>query len=191
MKHFAALAIALSISLGASAASFNDCILDGLKGVSSNVAAWMIKKACEEKQEADRLSRLASLAREYGDTLAEGSVELSEDYELENPGIGMFAVTNRTSAPRRSVTYLRLIVAPIEEGGHICSWHHARSYAYSLKLKPAATKLVRVLIDSKHVCARVKEVRGREPSLFDISLASPEIPMPRDPFSDPSLRPAP
>lgn len=177
----------LTLGLGLSpvpvlAFDLNDCIINGMKGVSSDIAARQVRYACDQKSKEYKQQRLELLAREFGEVVDVDTVEGGKFYEVEAPGFYSMLYTNKSA--EMTVTFLRVEVVPAPGGpGTNCDMTKRRVFAYKVSIKPgASTKLI---YPSAHPsnCVTPLVVLARVPSWKDISFSSSARPSEKDPFA--------
>lgn len=158
-----------TVQIPSYAEDLDTCLINGLKGVSSDMAAKMVRQACENRVGAQRKQQLAA---KYGERV---DVELDHMQTVYDRAISAskvtFAVKNNS---QQTVLYAELgMSAPTGKGD--CPWTHTRKWLYQVKIKPDATALLVVpdgasLFDKAgRTCMTARAVRAREPSLLDIS----------------------
>lgn len=149
----------------AAAFSYDDCILNGLKGVSGDAAAVLVRKACESKRDAAADARERAIRDEYGDELSlqQLSMLVVESWDRASvPGSIIVRVVNHSG---QTVRYVRLEAADqISDRCGVVS-----SHAYRLNLAPGEVGLLRIpkRVSSDQLCARISYARAREPSWQD------------------------
>lgn len=154
--------------------SYDDCILAGMKGVSTPYAATMVRTACENK-------RYEALDRQYGAKLNSHPVEISEVAGMAD-GIATVYASNRSR--NTTVTYLRLSV--LLGYDQLLLGHDSPDFAYKLLLKPGnKMALTFPLQGQTKPRVFVQQVRGRESKWNDFSIASSASPMSSDPVPVP------
>ena len=177
------VAICLGLAVGA-AHSFdlNDCIINGMKGVSSDAAARQVRYACDQKHKAFKQERIEQLLKEFGEPLDVEVIEAGKYYEVEEPGFYSTQYSNKSN--EKTVTFIRLEVVPAPGGaGTSCDFTKRRVHAYKVTLKPrAAMKLVYPSPYPSN-CVNALAVLGRAPSWMDVSLSSAARPSNKDPFA--------
>lgn len=179
---FVALAVAI-IQDCAFAFSMNDCILEGMKGVSSDIAARMVKQACEEKANEARQKNVAALVKEFGDPIAPESVSLAANYSRESGRHVSIQATNNVKNGDQTIRYIKLSVAPVEDG--FCATWKRTVFAYKLTLTPGSSiKLQASAPNTEDVCFEILAVRGTSAGWSDFSIAGTIEPMGKDPFAD-------
>ena len=146
-----------------------DCLLNSLKGVSSDTAARMVRQACESKVAEGRVNRLIE---KHGQRT---TATLSIDDWNSWGGSAAQAVISNTA----SLTALLIEVSlskPDSQGK--CTAPPARKELYRTKLKPGSTGTFSIpdvsplISKTGSICIDAVMVRGRQPSPFDISIGS-------------------
>lgn len=152
------------------AEDLDSCLISGLRGVSSDVAARMVRQACENKIDNQRRQ---SLLMKYGEALDSELTYVAYESDYSKNSLKV-TVRNDLS---RTVTYAELgISMPTAKGE--CPYLHTRKYLYAVKVKPgASTDLIvpeGTSLQSKEfrICVTARAVRGREPSILDISIGA-------------------
>lgn len=163
--------VALIAHGAAGAGEVDDCILNGLKGVSSDAAARIVKQACERKVAAARADRLIN---KYG---AKVDVQLSVEDWNRWASTGLRATLRNTSS--LTATLVEVSLSKPDSQGK-CTAPPARKELYGVKIRPGSngTFLVRdissVMDKTGGICIDAIMVRGRQPSTFDVSVGSVE-----------------
>lgn len=167
--------------------SLNDCILNGVKGVSSDVAARLVRKACEDKQEEHRQQRGNALKQEYGELIDTASVVKAKFFNTESAGFASIEITNSARSPERTLTYVKLSVMPAAGDNQPCDPQREARYSYKLTLKPGTSINLVFPSDAKAICTSIEAARGRPTAWKDFSLSGSVKPLDKDPFADPAL----
>lgn len=118
---------------------YDDCIISGMKGVSSDLAAKLVATACKRKaydeRERKRLSfGVAIDSRYYG---------LNESPSLDSDGLYSQEFENRHSS--QTIAYVVLSVSEVQSDSpnkskySLESFRWSRAYYYKLALKPGRT----------------------------------------------------
>lgn len=178
--HIGIIAAVVAASGYASEVSINDCMLNGLKGVSGDIAASLVRKSCEGKQEEHRRATVAALRQEYGELISRDSVQLSEPVGADVNGLATVAVTNRTNAPGKTLTYAKLVTYANNGAGNCDGSRAPVWHSYKLTLKPGSTAKLIFPSGGPTPCVFIETVRGKPPTWRDISLAGSVKPMPAD-----------
>lgn len=164
---------ALGVHLGAAALDVDDCVLNGLKGVNSDAAARMVRQSCENKVVNQKRQQLST---KYGGKIDEKLALDNWDVDYANKTV---KVTVRNDL-QQTVTYAELsISSPMGNGS--CPYPVNRKHLYAVKIKPGSRVVLVVpggtsLIskDGRTSCIFVYAVRGREPSMLDVSVGAVE-----------------
>lgn len=163
----------LGVHLGSAALDVDDCVLNGLKGVNSDAAARMVRQSCENKVANQKRQQLST---KYGGKIDEKLALDNWDADYANKAV---KVTVRNDL-QQTVTYAELSISlPMANGS--CPYPENRKHLYSVKIKPGA-RIVLVVPggtsfiskDGRTSCISVSAVRGREPSMLDISVGAVE-----------------
>lgn len=164
---------ALGGHLGAVAMDVDDCVLNGLKGVNSDAAARMVRQSCESKVANQRRQQLSA---KYGGKIYEKLTLSNWDTDYANSSVKV-TVNNDL---QQTVTYAELSISPPMANGS-CPYPETRKHLYAVKIKPGSRVVLVVpggtsLIskDGRTSCIFVNAVRGREPSMLDISVGAVE-----------------
>jgi hypothetical protein len=180
--------------LGTSAHAFdlNDCIIKGMKGVGSDLAAAQVRYACNQKRLEARKVRLAALYKEYGEALDIESIEQASNFGTEQTGLHFLQVKNKSRDT--VVTLLRLEVVPVSDNpyakyvpgytGPSCDQSKSRKFAYSVTLKAFETLKLVYPSTAQSECLSIVSALGRAASWKDVSFSSSAKPDDRDPFAD-------
>ncbi len=179
------LTIALNLVAVTAAHSFdlNDCIINGMKGVSSDVAARQVRFACEQKNTAFKQARMECLMTDFGEPLELDTLVEPENYiEIAEPGF--YSKKYLNSSNEKAVTFVRLEVMPAQGGpGTACDVSKRRVHAYKVMLKPRG--IIKLIFPSSQPsnCVSRLVVIGRAPSWSDVSFSLSVKPTDKDPFS--------
>lgn len=159
----------------------NDCIINGMKGISSDTAASQVRFACNQKNKAYKDARIENLMKEFGEEMEVALLEEDKYYAVEEPGFYSIKYTNKSNG--KAVTFVRLEVVPAPGGaGTACDFDKRRVHAYRVMLKPgASTKLIYPSSFSAN-CISPLVVLGRVPTWKDVSFSSSARPASKDPF---------
>ena len=183
MKVLAAIFGTFLMTSSALAFDLNDCIINGMKGVSSDVAARQVRYACDQKQRAHVAERRLKFEQEFGEPLSTDLLEEAPHFELAGAGKHSIQVTSKE--PSKAVTLIRLEVTPAPAGpGTACDPTRSRVFAYKVMLKPA--QKVRLVYPSTADlnCLSVVSANARPTKWSDVAFSSSADPMPRDPFEE-------
>ena len=114
--------ICFSVSFVAFANEYDDCVLAGLKGVSSDTSARLVAQACKNKVNEAKKSRRSS----FGTDLAadDYSFNPSEAAQRHDDGLVSVQITNRAS--QKTITYVALT---IKDGDYYDFKRNAKSSA--------------------------------------------------------------
>ena len=128
------------VHISASAQSnfdINDCIIDGLKGVQSDIAAKMVKEACERKQQQRPDWKVEQYMKQLGSVIDTGSVELLDSFTNAAPGYHGLLVRNTDATS--TVTFIRLKITPAPVAGKGCDYLQSKFETFRLNIPPAMT----------------------------------------------------
>lgn len=184
MKLLAATFGTFLMTSSASAFDLNDCIINGMKGVSSDVAARQVRYACDQKQRAYVAERRLKFEQEFGEALGTEFIELASSFDLAGPG--KHSIQVRSKEASKAVTLIRLEVVPAPGGaGTTCDMPKGRVFAYKVMLKP--TQRVRLIYPSagESNCVSVVSANARPARWTDVAFSSTADPMSKDPLEEP------
>lgn len=184
MIRLSSIALIFIVSTGLAHAAFdvNDCIINGMKGVSSDRAAAQIRYACDQKNKSYKQQLRDELAMEFGEILSIENLDMEKHTNAEDTGFNSTRFTNKS--PDKTVTYVLLELVPAPGGlGTSCDSTQRRTHSYKVTVKPgAAIKLV-YPNPTPFYCLSVMAVMGRPPSWKDISFSASAKPSAKDPFA--------
>lgn len=177
---------ALGIWLSSSsvlAFDLNDCIINGMKGVSSDIAARQVRYACDQKHKTYKQGQLDRLSKEFGDVVEIDTLKAAKYSDLEGPGFQSMLYTNESGD--KTVTFVRLAVTPAPLGpGTACDASKRRVFAYKVTVKPLDTIKLIYPAPALAICLEPLVVIARTPSWKDVSFSSSAKPSDKDPFAD-------
>lgn len=163
------------------AAELDDCLLNGLKGVSSDVAAQIIRQSCENKF---TLKKRAHLHDAYGDTFHNSIKIVSTDFEVgsNNAMEGRATVVVENDSPVTAVlvrltlwTDLGLLEPRCGRNEDVDQYR----YLFLLKIKPGSQ--AKLVVDGfrkfsgTSLCGVAEVERGRESKITDVSFGSHSV----------------
>jgi hypothetical protein len=112
-KRILLLSSLILCAITAHASDYDDCILKGMKGVSSDAAARLVAKACRNKvDEAKRAAKEAQrerLTKVYGSELKGSEYELVKN-TVEGHGAGYLSQTLRNTSSSNTLTAAKLTI---------------------------------------------------------------------------------
>jgi hypothetical protein len=159
----------------------DDCIIDGLKGVTSDLAAKLVKEACERKQQNSPEWKVEQYRKQLGEVIDAATLELTEFSFNEEPGF--HSATFRNLDPTSTVTFVRLKVTPAPQLGKDCDYLQTRFEVFRITLPSGSSaKLVYPNRGGQASCFSVVTVFARDPSTSDLPTRTPAKPMRRDPM---------
>jgi|GEM_PF-3542248 len=183
------------------AGAYDDCILSGMKGVSSDAASRMVAKACANKIDE---AHDAAVQREFGSALPAQICNLATNYEILPDGRKHIRISN--NSPSQTITYVELILRdadfydfekahpekanePLSESILTTAiekpkWESDRTHRLHYKLTLGPLKSTSVIFQAKDgPYIEVGAVRGREKKWTDgmSSNANPVSPEKSDP----------
>jgi len=170
------ITLTLWISTVAFASELDDCILNGLRGVNSDVAARMVRQACESK---DKSNRAAQLVAKYGDWVDADLPVVDWTRSGGASADGLIAKLNNTS--QKTVLYVELSVGATELSGSCPSRKdYPNKFLFRVRMKPEASGTFLIpnagsFIDwKKPLCLTARAVRSRTPSPLDVNFSTYE-----------------
>jgi hypothetical protein len=184
----ASFAVALLVSAVDARAdfSFNDCVLNGLKGVSSDAAARMIRSACDAKLQEFRRERLNELEQQYGVTVSLDTVQVAEQFDSAEDGYWAIKITNLDGQRDRVIAYILIGISPAPGPGLPCIISREVEIAYKVAIRTGASaRLMFRPPGSESACVAAKAVRTRVSSWRDFSFSESYRPLDRNPFKEP------
>jgi hypothetical protein len=152
------------------AEDLDTCVINGLKGVTSDVAARLVRQACENKITAQRRKEIAS---RYGERV---DLPLKWVGHTSTHSSGEVRVTVKNESSQ-TVLYVELGMSALHPKDG-CPWLHTSKWLYQVKVKPDASAVLVVpggtaLLDKEwRVCGSAAAVRAREPSFLDVSIGA-------------------
>lgn len=186
---FRTLPIAITLGLlplAANAQSFpyDDCVLQGLKGVSSDAAARMIRQSCENKRTEFTRQKDKKNNEEYGvDDRTSILEDHSKGYSLEPNGYISSEYKNTSKDDTKWISYVRLSVQATNKDGY-CDYSTIKYYSYKTSIKPGAiSRFFFKAPSSKSICFDVSAVRTKPYKWSDFSLSSSFKPLDKDPLN--------
>lgn len=177
-----ALTLSLSVGLANAAFDLNDCIINGMKGVSSDTAARQVRYACDQKNLSHKQQLQDELLKEFGEVLDTETLEKDKYFKVEEPGFNSIRYTNKSAD--KTVSFVRLEVVPAPGGPEtLCDMSKRRVYAYKVTMKPHADVKLIYPSSATSNCLNALVVLGRPPSWKDVSFSSSAKPVDKDPFA--------
>ena len=150
--------------------SYADCLLAGLRGVGSDAAASMVKRACEQKQHEQKALAEDELRIRYGDELSYERLQqiVVSGWQRVDPTTGHVRLTNNLEL---TLTYSRIRVGYAAEGG---ACKDERAFAYESPISPGALAAVALPLPNyaTGLCVRVVYGRARPLTWRDQLFAS-------------------
>lgn len=163
--------------------SLNDCLLTGLKGVSSDTAARLVQKACEDKQREHHKNTISALKKKFGEEVDTKEISTSNRFKVESNDILSIEITNTLSFPERTLTYVTLLVATAAAKGQPCDTSKAKKHSYDLTLKRGSSVRLAFPSNAKWICTAIATARARPTIWNDFSISNPIEPLDHDPFA--------
>ena len=177
MKTLALSAILSVLSPSVFAFDLNDCIINGMKGVSNDTAARQIRNACDQKSKEEKRKVLEKLSKEYGDII--------DNEFFHNELRGDSKARYRNESNDKVITFVRLAVWPRPDGaGTPCQPDGRTDYFFKPGLKPRGFIQLDYPFSTPTDCRAIWAVMGRTSTWTDISLFSSVSPIDRSPFSE-------
>jgi hypothetical protein len=161
--------IALIAHGAAGAGEVDDCVLNGLKGVSSDAAARMVKQACESKVASARADRLNG---KYGEKV---NFSLSVESWNRWASNGLRATLRNTSSLTATLVEVSFSKPDSQDN---CTAPPTKKELYRVKIRPGSNgnfmvrDVTSVMDKTGGICIDAIMVRGRQPSSFDVSIGS-------------------
>lgn len=173
------------MAVSAQSFSYDDCILQGLKGVSSDAAARIIRQSCENKRTEFHRQADKKINDEYG---ADDNTSILEDYSkgysLQSGGYASNEYKNISNDQSKLISYVKLAVQAIDKNGY-CDYSTTKYYSYKTSIKPGATaSLFFKVPSSKSICINVTAVKTKPYKWNEFSLTSSFKPLDMDPFEN-------
>lgn len=178
---FAVVGISVMCAQSANAFDLNDCIINGMKGVSSDVAARQVRYACDQKLRAYKAEELSKLEKEFGEAVDVVLAEKAKFYEIAGLGKHSIQITSRDAS--RTLTLVRLEIMPAPGGpGTNCDPTRARVFAYKTLIKPGGSAKLVFPVAADSNCISVESVHARATTWRDVSFSTTIDPLAVDPF---------
>lgn len=181
VRFFVALLACFTAS-PAVAFDFNDCIINGMKGISSDLAARQIRMACLAKYDEYKDGRLRKLAKEYGEAIDNGGMYRGGNFQYGDDGFHSMKYTNVTGD--KTITFVRLRTAPAPAPGTQCDFNKQRVYAYKITVKPRESITLFYPSSAGSECSDLVTILGKPSSWKDVSFSSTAKPLDNDPFAE-------
>lgn len=196
-------AVCISIAFGVCADEYDECVLAGIKGVSSDTGARFVAQACKNKIKETQKSRRASFGndinpQDYRLITGENSVQRHED--------GTFSQVFENQSSVRTITYVALTIRdgdyydfkpaggkgqdkwlfdPFDNARVLWERNRTRVYYYKVVVKPGKTlRLKFPSPKSDTFYSEIAVALGRESKLSDTiqQFKDAVIPEERDPL---------
>lgn len=183
MKSKLVLVILVLLSTQSHAGPFEDCVLAGMKGVSSDAAARAVSQACNNKRNEVQKERREKL----GLPMKGDEYVWSESNQFDNSENGFMSEIFKNKSNYKTVTYVALEILDADfyeyknpifptydfEGQTAWQKERTQTYYYKLLLKPnSATKLLYRTPRTKTWWSKATIVLGRESKWSDSISAS-------------------
>ena len=175
----------LPLSVNAQTFSYDDCVLQGLKGVSSDAAARMIRQSCENKRTDFYRQADKKINDEYGvDDSTSILDDYSKSYSLESGGYASNEYKNISQDDTKLISYVKLSVQATDKNGY-CDYSSTKYYSYKTSIKPGSNgSFFFKAPSSKSICLKVASVRTKPYKWSEFSLSSSFKPLDKDPFEN-------
>jgi len=163
------------------ASEIDDCLLTGLKGISSDVAAQMVRQACENKIAAKKKSDLYD---KYGEYFYKPIKVVSTNFSESPKGLfdGRATVVVENDLP---VTAILVKLTLWTDFGLLeprCGRKEdVDQYRYLFKMKIKPGSQAKLVVDDFRkfsgtiLCATAEIERGREPKMTDVSFGTHSV----------------
>lgn len=149
--------------------SLEDCIINGLKGVTSDKAALMVKGACNEKEklhnEKIRLAKEEPINEIYGKKVKDDSVSFDGWEKLES-GKWLVAIKNKMPKESGFIRYLRLRVGAGSSG--YCN--ASKDYSFKVNVAPGESEYIGIepfIPDADAMCVTFLDARAKKQSIYE------------------------
>ncbi len=185
MKSMLVFAMLVLLSTQSHAGPYEDCVLTGMKGVSSNTAAGAVAQACRNKVNEVKKEKREKL----GLPMKDDEYAWSESNQFDTQANGYLSEIFKNKSSYKTVTYVALEILDADyyecinfasfipgqksvpcDFEDLAAWQKKRSqtYYYKLSLKPnAVTKLLYRPTRTETLRSRVVTVLGRESKWSD------------------------
>jgi hypothetical protein len=175
--------VGLSVQTQAAGFSYEDCIINGMKGVQSDLAAGQVRLACRAK-EADANDRHEeALRKKWGDRVEVETLQIAPNLSAADPGFSAIEFTNKN--PGKTITVVRLGISPAPGGaGTQCDSARMRDFYYDVTIKPLEKLTFVFPVTTPFNCISTLRVLGREPSWSDIAVFSTAKPVDKSRFEE-------
>lgn len=160
---------ALGVHLGAAALDVDDCVLNGLKGVNSDAAARMVRQSCESKVASQKRQQILA---KYGEGINSNLTHVEWNYYANDD----LKVTLKNDLSK-TVIYAELSISKPKPNGE-CPYPVSRKHLYEVKAKPGSRLVLIVpggaafVSKEGRLCTSSTALRGREPSVLDVSIGA-------------------
>lgn len=150
--------------------SVNDCVISGMKGVSNDVAASIIRTACESKSKALRRERDLQNQMEYGASVSTNDIEAVPTRSAGSI-TDRLLISNVRGRPDAVITYVSFNISSMTKAGQCGGEDMRLAYKVSLPARKSVALQIPAFYpaESPGVCATVIEVRAK-PSTWSDSL---------------------
>lgn len=163
--------------------SYEDCLLQGLKGVSSDAAARIIQEACNNKKTILTRETDKKINEEWGDETSTSILEeVAKTYSAESEGNASIEFKNISTENGKIISYIELSVRGVDASG-FCSFALEKVYSYKSTLKQNSTIKLIFPRATDTICSDVTAVRTKASKWSDFSLSSSVRPTDGVPFA--------
>lgn len=180
------LSLMVALAPDCRAFSYNDCIINGMRGVSSDAAANAVRVACLAKKKEYEGKPYANFVREYGEVLEKRL------YEINSGPLGSSSKKSdwksknfRNISSSTTIRYIELVVW-VPSGGYCWYSTDAKRYIYTGRIKPMSSMRLAFPPPTEAeggICVDVRDVRGVPSSTWEIGSLSDEVlPVDKDPY---------
>lgn len=137
IRRTAATLLLGAAATGAQAFDYNDCIINGMKGVQSDQAARLVRDACRQKQQDQLAAKRQKFVDKFGALTSSGEAAVSDQFYVASAHQHDVTLTNQSKD--KTLTLIRLMVSPSDSTGQWCEPSKAVEHWYELALLPGKT----------------------------------------------------
>lgn len=149
--------------------SLEDCVISGLKGVTSDAAAVMVKSACREKENLHK-EKIKNAKEEvindtYGEKVAVESVSY-DGWDKSESGGWFIKITNKLPKDAENIRYVRMRIGAGATG--YCTAH--KDFAFKVHVPPGESAYFLIdefINDANALCVKFYDVRVKKQSFHD------------------------
>lgn len=189
MKWILLLSSLLVFAITAHADEYDDCILKGMKGVSSDVGARLVAEACRNKVDEPKRAKQRAKRERFGSKLNESEYKIGNSYM--SSGGGYISLTLQNTSSSKTLTYVELTVKDgdyydykgpknpppndrmpweVIEEDDWSKWTRERTHTYYFKLTLKPGKEIRLMFPdtrTKSFYSEITTALGREAKWTD------------------------